>query len=187
MIKRRAPREPAPRTVDNIEDWYAEFLENNETTTEELDSFARLADVDSEFTDMLAMDYLAMTTMLVEHENTSVVTLSYVMEVVSEDWKKAAYVLQAIAAKPEITVEILASLFQHGDRYVREMVVGHTNVPIDILIDAARDKKEFVRARLTYDNPKVPDEALQYLADNDPETYIRFSAIEELNRRGQLH
>jgi glutaredoxin-related protein len=172
--------------VDNLEDWYAEVLENDETTAEELEAFARLADADAEFAEMLAMDYVGIATMLAEHEHTTVATLAYLLEVISVDWNEAAYVLQAIADNPRSTTEILNTLFLHGDMYVREMVVGHSNVSNETLIRAAQDKRERVRARLTYDNAKVPNEALRYLAENDPEDYIRSSAEEELKRRKKM-
>jgi hypothetical protein len=177
MIKRLPPKPPVVRTVENIEEWSTEFLQSDETTAEELDAFVKIAEKDAEFTGMLAMDYTEMGTLLAEHENATPATISYLLEVVSEDWKGGGYILQAVPRNDTSTPEILRTLFQHGGRYVREMVVGHVNVPADILVWAAKDKRESVRDRLTYGGGAwVPDEALQYLADFDSEEHIRISA-----------
>jgi hypothetical protein len=169
--------------MDNLEDWYKEVLENDDTTSQELEAFARLADIDPEFTDMLAMDYCELGTLLVGHENTTPAIMTYVLEVVSQDWKKAGYVMQSIADNAKATAEILNTLFLHGDRYVREMVVVHPNVTEALLVRAAKDKKESVRSQLVFDHARVPDEALRYLAENDKEDYIRFSAQKVLKDR----
>ena len=93
--------------MDNIEEWYPEVLGNQETTTEALETFAKLADTDPEFAEMLATDYLAFATLLVEHENATPAIISYVLELFSRIWKKGEYVMQAIADRPDCTAETL--------------------------------------------------------------------------------
>ena len=179
MSKRRPTKEPIPRHVDNIEEWYPEVLGNQETTTETLEAIAKLADTDSEFAEMLATDFLAFATLLVEHENATPAIISYVLELVSRNWKRGGYVMQAIAERPDCTAETLETLFLNGDMYVRDMVIRHSNVTRDIVMRAAKDEQEYVRRWFTYDHENAPDEAFQYIAENDPAEDIRRSAIAE--------
>lgn len=185
MIKRLPPMPAVERRVDNVEDWYQEVLDDEATTADQLEAFARLADSDAEFTEMIATDYLAMGTMLAEHDNTSPATIVYLLEVVSQDWREAGYVLQAIARNPKSSTEALNTVFSHGDRYAREMVVGHSNVSDEVFTRATADPRESVRHALTYDNPRVPDTVLRRLADSDPEEYIRVAATDELETRAR--
>ena len=63
------------------------------------------------------------------------------------------------------------------------MVIRHSNVTRDIVMRAAKDEQEYVRRWFTYDHENTPDEAFQYIAENDPAEDIRRSAIEILNDR----
>ena len=168
--------------MDNVEDWYADVLENDNSTAAELEDFARLADTREDFTEMLATDYLGMGTLVAEHGNTAPATLLYLLELISEDWKASKYIMQAVAHSKNCPPEAFAILLEHGDRYVREAVIEHPAATAELYRRAATDTSDAVRYRLTHDNPAVPDDVLDTLA-TDREEHIRESARETLRER----
>lgn len=168
--------------MDNLEDWYADVLENVDSTATELEDFARLADTDQDFSEMLATDYLGMGTLVAEHGNTAPATLLYLLDLISADWKGGTHIMQAVAHSKNCPAEALAILFDHGDRYVREAVIEHPAATAKLYRRAGTDTSDAVRYRLTHDNPAVPDDVLDTLA-TDREEHIRESARETLRER----